>query len=123
MITKVLIAIGAGAIAGIANVIAIGIINNVIDNPQFHMDKLFLYKQVFWGALWALLYCFTFFKQNWLAKGFAVSLLATLFTFFVFQSIPFIGSNIIKAIIVNIIVWNFVSSWLYHNTLRRLNII
>lgn len=118
MIARILLALGAGFVGSVGNILSVWLINAAQSNFQF--DKVFVYKQIFWGALWALLYCFPFFQQNWLTKGVVVSALASFCTFFVFQSIPFDLNFIIRAFFVNIVVWGGISSWLYHDNLKAL---
>lgn len=112
MLKNITIALGAGFIGSIANVLAIYLINPLQGLPQ--PDHIFIYKQVFWGGLWALLYCLPFLKQRWFIKGIAVGFVASLCTFFVFQTIPVTPINIIKALMVNIVAWGGCSSFFFY---------
>lgn len=111
MLRNITIALGAGFIGSIANVLAIYLINPLQGLSQ--PDHIFIYKQVFWGGLWALLYCLPFLKQRWFIKGIAVGFIASLCTFFVFQTIPVTPINIIKALMVNIVAWGGCSSFFF----------
>lgn len=119
MVCRIILALGAGVIGSLGNVMSLLLIN--ASQGNFHLEKQFVYKQIFWGAAWALLYCFTFFKQNWIAKGVIVSALASIFTFFVFQSLPINMSTLLRVFIVNILVWGGISSWLYHESLQKMD--
>lgn len=112
MIRRILLALGAGMVGSLGNVLSVWLINAAFGT--FSFDKQFVYKQVFWGALWALPYCFDFFRQHWVAKGVAVSSVASFFTFFVFQSLPLTPEFMLRAFIVNVLFWGCISSWLYH---------
>lgn len=113
MIKNITIALGAGFVGSVANVAAIYLINPLqgLASP----DHLFVYKQVFWGGLWALLYCIPWFQKMWPIRGIIVGLAASLCTFFVFQAIPVTPVNLIKAFVVNAIAWGMLSSYLYQN--------
>ena len=117
MISRILLALGAGMVGALGNTLSITLINVFLNNPTF--DKQFIYKQVFWGALWALPYCFNFFHQHWIAKGILVSFTATFFTFFIFQSLPLNFEFILRALFVNMLVWGGISSWVYHFALTK----
>ena len=117
MISRISIALGAGFLGGLANVLAIVILNSLQGGNV--PDKTFIYKQVFWGGLWALLYGFNFLQNNWIYKGIVVSVLASLATFFVFKAIPFTPDYMLRAFIVNVIAWGGVSSFVYHKSVTN----
>lgn len=112
MLRNITIALGVGFIGSIANVFAIYLINPLQGLPL--PDHTFIYKQVFWGGLWALLYCLPFLKQRWFIKGAIVGFTASLCTFFFFQTIPVTPINIIKAFMVNIVIWGGCSSFFFY---------
>ncbi|MBU2898098.1 hypothetical protein [Vibrio hepatarius] len=117
MVKKIIIALGAGFVGSVANVLAIYLINPLQGLPT--PDHLFIYKQVFWGGLWALFYCVPWLQENWKIRGILVGSAASLCTFFVFQAIPVIPTNLIKAFMVNVIAWGMMSSYLYEKALAR----
>jgi hypothetical protein len=55
-----------------------------------------------------------FLKQRWFIKGILVGFIASLFTFFVFQTIPVTPISIIKALMVNIVAWGGCSSFFFY---------
>lgn len=116
MINRLPLALGAGYLGSIANILVISLIN-ITTNDDFSLDKNFVYKQVFWGGLWAILYCLPVLKNQWIVKGIVVSALASFCTFFIFQSIPLNALNILRAFIVNIVFWGGVSSFTYHKAI------
>ena len=116
MTKNITIALGAGFIGSLANALAIYLINPLqgLASP----DHLFVYKQVFWGGLWALLYCLPWFNtQRWHIRGILVGVAASLCTFFVFHAIPLNPMNLIKAFIVNVIAWGMLSSYCYEQAI------
>ena len=118
MTKNITIALGAGFIGSLANALAIYLINPLqgLASP----DHLFVYKQVFWGGLWALLYCLPWFNtQRWHIIGILVGVAASLCTFFVFQAIPLNPMNLIKAFIVNVIAWGMLSSYCYEQAISH----
>ncbi|ODA24051.1 hypothetical protein [Photobacterium damselae] len=115
MIKHITLALGTGFVGSVANAIAIYLINPLQGLPS--PDHIFIYKQVFWGGLWALLYLLPWFKQTWYIKGTLAGLLASLCTFFVFQSIPITAINLIKAFVVNVVLWGWISAYLYAKTI------
>ena len=112
MINKLLCGLGAGFIGGLANVLAVWGINVGLGTFQF--DKNFIYRQVFWGGLWGLAYLCDVLEHNWIARGAIVGFLASLVTLFVFKALPLTGFNVLRAFIVNVVVWGGVSSYLYY---------
>ncbi|EGU35910.1 hypothetical protein [Vibrio scophthalmi] len=112
---KVLVSLGAGYLGGVANVITIWFINIVAG--KLILDSQFLYKQIAWGGLWAVFYVVDVFGNNWKVKGFAISILATVFTFFVFRTLDVTFEILLRSFVVNVIIWGGVSSFLYHKTL------
>lgn len=112
MLKNTTIALGAGFIGGIANVFAIYFINSLQNLPE--PNHVFMYKQVFWGGIWALLYVLPLFKLQWYIKGMIVGALASVCTFLIFNSLPITPVNLIKAFLVNIVVWGGVSSFCYY---------
>ncbi|SUB90813.1 hypothetical protein [Photobacterium damselae] len=52
MIKRITLTLGAGFVGSVANAIAIYLINPLQGLPS--PDHIFIYKQVFWGGLWAL---------------------------------------------------------------------
>ncbi|UJZ96600.1 hypothetical protein IHC87_21235 (plasmid) [Photobacterium damselae subsp. damselae] len=112
MLRYITIALGSGFIGGVANVFAIYLINPLQNLSQ--PDHIFIYKQVFWGGLWALLYCLPFLKQRWFIRGIIIGFIASLCTFFAFQTIPVTSINIIKAFMVNLVIWGGCSSFFFY---------
>ena len=112
MIKLILIALGAGFVGSVANALAIYLINPLQGLPT--PDHVFIYKQVFWGGLWALLYLLPWFKQSWYIKGTIVGLAASLCTFVVFQTIPITPTNLVKALVVNVVLWGWISAYSYN---------
>lgn len=112
IIINFIIALSAGFIAGLVNVL--GVWGFAMAQGTFQFSPLFIYKQAFWGALWALLYCIPILKEQWIIKGIIVSTAASFCTFAIFQAIPFNSFNIFRAFIVNTVLWGGVSSYLYY---------
>lgn len=106
------IALTAGFIAGLANVIAVS--GFQLEQGSFQFNPNFVYKQAFWGGLWALLYCVPTPKLHWVFKGVIISIMASFCTFAVFQSIPFNLTTAFRSFVVNILVWGGISAFLYH---------
>ncbi len=117
MVSRILIALGAGCIGSIGNVLAVWVF--AFAEGNFSYDRCFLYKQVFWGALWALFYCFKVFGDHWVVRGAIVGLLASLVTFVVFKALPFTLYSAFKAFTVNVVVWGLLSAFLYDYSLKH----
>lgn len=120
MIAKLPLALGAGFLGSVANLTALWIIRASQGNMSF-FDKTFIYKQIFWGALWALLYCLPILKRQYMLRALLVGGLASVFTFFVFQAIPFNPMNIFRAFLVNVVAWGLVSAYLYQKGARLMD--
>ena len=118
MIKNITIALGAGFVGSMANALAIYFINPLqgLASP----DHLFVYKQAFWGGLWALLYCLPWCnKLGWQIRGALIGVAASLCTFFVFQAMPINPINLIKAFVVNVIAWGVLSSYCYQKAIDQ----
>ena len=114
---KVLVSLGSGYLGGLANVLGITFINGL--SGTLVLDSQFFYKQVAWGSLWAIFYSIDIFENNWKLKGFFVSTIATIFTFFVFQTLAISIETLIRSFFVNVLIWGGVSSFLYHKALNK----
>ena len=115
--SRMLIALGAGSIGSIGNVLAVWFF--AFAEGNFSYDRCFLYKQVFWGGLWALLYCFKVLSDHWVVRGVIVGILASLVTFVVFKALPYTLYSAFKAFTVNVVVWGFLSAFLYDYCLQQ----
>lgn len=112
MINRLLSGLGAGFVGGLANVLAVWGINVGLGTFQF--DKNFLYRQIFWGGLWGLVYCFKLLEDNWVARGAIVGVLASVVTLFVFKALPLTSFNLLRVFVVNVIAWGGVSSFIFY---------
>ncbi len=90
MLQRVLLSFAAGSIGGMANVIFLVITGLIglpllmgLDLPSFAKAG-FLYKQAYWGGLWALVFLLPFMPKNWIVRGVIVAIAAALVTLFVF---------------------------------------
>lgn len=90
MLQRVLLSFAVGSVGGMANVIFLVIAGFIglpalmsLELPSFAKAS-FLYKQAYWGGLWALLFLLPFITKNWLIRGVIVAASAALVTLFVF---------------------------------------
>ena len=112
---KLLLSLGSGYLGGLANVISVTLINGLSGN--LILDNQFFYKQIAWGGIWGVFYTIDVFENNWKLKGLFVSIIATIFTFFVFQTLTISIETLARSFFVNVLIWGGVSSFLYHNAL------
>ncbi|MDK9783772.1 hypothetical protein KIT90_20545 [Vibrio sp. B172a] len=115
LLVKVLFALGAGYIGGIANVSSIWFINGLSGTLVF--DNQFFYKQVAWGSGWAIFYVIDVFNNNWKKKGATISIIASFFTFFIFKTLDVSIDSLFSSFFVNVLIWGGVSSFMYHKAL------
>ena len=66
-LSNVLRAFGAGAIGGVANVVALVILWQFVPGPGYARE--FLYTQMTWGGIWGLAFVFPILPNNWIASG------------------------------------------------------
>lgn len=90
MLKKILSGYASGAVGGAANVLFLVVAGLVglpallgLVLPDF-ANAAFLYKQVFWGGLWALLFVTPIMPNNWLMRGVVVGVAASAVALFVF---------------------------------------
>lgn len=90
MLRNILIAFAAGSVGGISNVLFLVVAGAIglptlfgLALPDFGSAS-FLYKQVFWGGLWALTFLTPLAPSNWVLRAFVVAIASASLTFFVF---------------------------------------
>lgn len=90
MLRNILSAFGAGAAGGISNVVFLVVAAAVglpalfgLTLPNFG-TAAFLYKQMVWGGLWALVFLLPVVPRNWVTRAIIVALASASLTFFVF---------------------------------------
>ncbi|WP_241020682.1 hypothetical protein [Photobacterium damselae] len=112
MLRNITIALGVGFIGSIANVFAIYLINPLQGLPL--PDHTFIYKQSFLGRVMGIALLFAFFKTKVVYQR-SHSRLYRKFMYLLFLStIPVTPINIIKAFMVNIVVWGGCSSFFFY---------
>jgi len=105
-------ALGSGMAGGVANVILLVIIWQIMGSGPGY-SHAFLYKQATWGALWALPFLLPLLSGNWWLRGIVWGTLATIATLFVFKAMPVSPMTVIMGLIVNAGAWGLTASWLY----------
>ena len=113
-LSNVLRAFGAGAIGGVANVVALVILWQFVPGPGYARE--FLYTQMTWGGIWGLAFVFPILPNNWMLRGVVLGLAATLAALFIFDVVPVSVTNAVIGIVVNSGAWGLTASWLYATT-------
>ena len=105
-------ALGSGGLGGVANVVLLCIIWQVIDGPDY--SHAFLYKQVTWGGIWGLAFLIPVLSNNWWLKGMVWGTAATAVALLVFKVAPISVPTVIIGLVVNAGAWGLAASWLFY---------
>jgi len=113
-VSNVLRAFAAGAFGGVANVISLLIIWQLVGGPSY--SHAFLYRQVSWGGIWGLGFLVPALRGNWWLRGIVWGALATACALFVFRVVPVSPASVIVGLLVNCGAWGLTASWLYRRS-------
>lgn len=108
----------AGAVGGLANVIAIWILGKLgLPLPKASLG--FLYKQAVWGGLWGLIFLIPVFAGSWWKKGMLMGLAPALLVLFFFlpqRGAGIFGLNVgpavpVMVVFLNVVVWGLATAY------------
>lgn len=114
-ISNVVRSFASGAFGGVANVILLCIIWQLMNSPAGYSHE-FLYKQVTWGGIWGFAFMLPILSNNWWLRGAVWGTAAAMVALFVFKVVPVNVVTVIISLLVNAGAWGLVASWLYDNS-------